>query len=52
MKARLKRDLSQSEFDYLPRDLAKGEVLFYYGGATYGCISRDGRRSLKCPRAH
>ena len=40
--AKLIRDVLQSECSWLARDYTKGEELFQYYGATYGCITPDG----------
>jgi hypothetical protein len=38
----LNRDVTQDECPWLDKDFKKGEKVYSYGGATYGCISNDG----------
>ena len=39
----LKRDVTREECDWLDRDFKKGEEVYLFYGATYGCISGDGK---------
>ena len=38
-KYKLNRKVTTTECDWLMRDFKKGEVVYSYSGATYGCIS-------------
>lgn len=38
----LKRDITQNECEWLPRELKQGETVYEYTGHTYGCISETG----------
>ena len=37
-KVTVGRDVTQNECSWLERDYKKGETLYLYFGATYGCI--------------
>ncbi len=38
----LTRDVTTKECEWLERDFKRGEIVFPYSGATYGCISYGG----------
>jgi hypothetical protein len=38
-KYKLTNDLNKSDFNWLERDYKKGEIVYKYFSATYGCIS-------------
>ena len=42
MELWLRRAVTREECNWLERDLAVGERVFAYRGATYGCISHKG----------
>jgi hypothetical protein len=42
MKYILTREVLISECKWLNRDFIKGEILYFYEGATYNCISKRG----------
>lgn len=39
----LKRNVTRQECDWLTRDFNKGEIIYEFTGATYGCISFLGK---------
>ena len=39
---RLIRNVTTKECDWLDRTFKKGEIVYEYNGATYGCLSSDG----------
>lgn len=39
---RLTRDVTKKECNWLDRKFKKGELVYSYSGATYGCISYNG----------
>jgi len=36
------RDVTVNECSWLGQTYKKGDIVYSYGGATYGCISREG----------
>ena len=42
MKYKLNRNVTIEECDWLKRDMEKGEIVFSFGGCTYGCVSPNG----------
>ena len=40
IKIKLIKSLTQLEYDWLPRDLEKGEILYVFKVPTYRCISK------------
>lgn len=42
MKYILIREVLQSECPWLCRNFTKGEIVYFFDGATYSCISKNG----------
>ena len=42
MKYILIREVLQSECPWLYRNFAKGEIVYFFDGPTYNCISKNG----------
>jgi len=42
VKFQLTRDVTQTECDWLRKTFKKGDIVYKFYGATYGCISPNG----------
>jgi hypothetical protein len=49
MKYILTRDVTKNECPWLDRDYKKGDVVYFYNGCTYGCITLTGEPFTKNP---
>lgn len=47
----LLRDVTKAECDWLDREFKKGETVYKYSGATYGCISWGGVACCEQPNS-
>jgi hypothetical protein len=44
------KDVLGKDYSWVPRDFLKGEIVYGYSGATYGCISAHGIAITEKPR--